>query len=260
MQEDNCKKFSLRVDDLGYSIGQNTILDKVNLKVACGELLAIVGPNGAGKTTLLKAILGELSYSGSVKSTINNLQNEKYRIGFVPQKLNIDLDIPITVMDFLLISISNFPLGFGVNALRKKQIIKALEQVAALHLIDRKIGQLSGGELQRVLLSAAITPLPDLLLLDEPVSGVDPDGLALFYKIVNGLRKDHHISIIIVTHDIAGIAAHADNMLLLNKTVVAHGKPEEVLANEKLMLTFGPNLWNVAAVVDFNKFNSKKEV
>jgi zinc transport system ATP-binding protein len=111
--------------------------------------------------------------------------------------------------------------------------------VAAAHLIDRRIGELSGGELQRVLLAMAMIPAPDILLMDEPVSAVDVSGMQMFYKIVDDLREEHDVSVVMVSHDLEGIAPHADRMVLLNKRVIAQGVPAELLADKKLMAVFG---------------------
>lgn len=135
----------------------------------------------------------------------------------------------------------------------RRQVIEALDRVQVGYLLKERLCDLSGGELQRVLLAAAITPLPDLLLLDEPVSGVDPQGLALFYQLVSELRQKRHLSIIIVTHDLAGIAPHADRMVLMKESILVSGTAEEVLRDEMLIRTFGPKLLNVATLLEAKK-------
>lgn len=226
-------------------VGDNVLLDKVDLHVNCAEVVALVGPNGAGKTTLLRTILGEIPYQGQIAFRVGGQVTKQPKIGYVPQKLRFDLDSPISVADLVASAISRHPVWAGINAKWSNRVKDVLALFSAEHLCGRKIGQLSGGEMQRVLLAIAMTPKPDLLLLDEPASGVDAQGLSLFYRIVNDLRKAQDISIILVTHDLAGIASFADRIVLLDRVVIAQGEPKDVLLNEKLIKTFGPALWNV---------------
>ena len=135
----------------------------------------------------------------------------------------------------------------------------ALTLFSAQHLLNRRIGELSGGELQRVLLAIAMTPEPQLLLLDEPASGVDAKGLSLFYKIVDDLRKKYDIAVILVTHDLAGVSCYADRLILLNRSVIAEGAPQEVLSDERLIKTFGPGLWNISCLPNLGKQAKDKE-
>ena len=121
----------------------------------------------------------------------------------------------------------------------RPQIIKSLKQVKAEHLIDRRLGALSGGELQRILLALALNPVPDLLLLDEPVSGIDQNGLELFYEIVVNLKTNEDMAIILISHDLKMVSQYADQVILLNKKVIANGTPEEVFGNEKMKDIFG---------------------
>ena len=120
--------------------------------------------------------------------------------------------------------------------------------VSARHLADRRLGELSGGELQRVLLACAMTPVPEILLLDEPVSGVDAKGLSLFYETICNLRREYDISIILVTHDIGAIAPHADRLVLLNRKILADGKPAEVLSHSELAATMGISFMNTVRI------------
>ncbi len=235
-----CRHCCIRIEGLCVSLGENLILDKVDLHVHCGEVLAVVGPNGAGKTTLLRAILGEVPYRGSMSSLIGGVERRRPKIGYVPQKLQLDLDSPVSVADLVIAAIRHRPVWFGVTARDMGKAKKILSVFLADHLINRRIGELSGGELQRVLLAIAMTAKPELLLLDEPSSGVDQKGLVLFYQIVRDLREQHDISVILVTHDLSGIAAYVDRIVFLNKSIVAQGSPEEVLSNDALLGAFGP--------------------
>jgi zinc transport system ATP-binding protein len=238
-----CEHCCTRIDNLKVKFNGKIILDDVNLHVNCGEVIAIVGPNGAGKTTLLRTILGEVPYQGTISIRISGQKSNKPKIGYVPQKLQFDLSSPISVKDLVASAISFHPVWLGVNKVWSEKVKKALDLFSAGHLLKRKIGELSGGELQRVLLAIAMTPKPDILLLDEAGSGVDSAGLVLFYQLVKDLKKTHDITVIMVTHDLGGIASYVDRLVLLDRSVVAEGDPQEVLSNESLIKRFGWSLW-----------------
>ena len=229
-----------KIENFGVTIGKNKIFENVNLHIHCGELTALIGPNGAGKSTLLKSILGEVKHEGDLhyidakgKHTGNPI------IGYVPQYLNFDLSTPTSVIDVFMACLSNKPVWLFRTKQIRKRVLNNLKRVKAEHLIDRRIGALSGGELQRILLALALDPIPDLLLLDEPVSGVDQNGLELFYEIVSDLRKSNDLAIILISHDLNLVAKHADRVVLLDKTIVCNGSPKEVFQNEKTKKVFG---------------------
>lgn len=224
------------------------MLDNIDLHLNCGEVLAVIGPNGAGKTTLLKTILGELPYRGKITFQIEGKPSLRPKIGYVPQKLQFDRGSPVSVADLVASAISPIPVWAGINKDTQRKIGDILSVFSAGHLAGRKIGDLSGGELQRVLLAVAMTADPQLLLLDEPASGVDVEGLFLFYQLVRGLRQKHDISVVLVSHDLAGVSAYADRMVLLNRSIIAQGDPQEVLLNKKLVRAFGPSLWNISCL------------
>ncbi|MFH0752962.1 MAG: metal ABC transporter ATP-binding protein [Candidatus Omnitrophota bacterium] len=238
----SCRHCCIKINDLSVRLGGNTILQGVNLHLHCGDVLAVVGPNGAGKTTLLRAILGEVPYQGNMVSLIGGVERRRPRIGYVPQKLQFDLDSPISVADLVVAATSRRPVWMGITRKALENVKKVLGVFAADNLITRRIGELSGGELQRVLLAIAMTAQPELLLLDEPSSGVDVQGLAIFYQLVRDLRKQHDISVILVTHDLSGISPYVDRLVLLNRSIVAEGDPDDVLSNEKLIRAFSPGL------------------
>jgi len=225
-----CGHCCTKVEDLTVKFGDNSILDKVNLHVNCGEVLGIVGPNGAGKTTLLRTILGEVPYQGRIIYRLEGSASKKPKIGYVPQKLQFDLSSPISVADITAAAISHYPVWGGIKPDILEKVKSVLSLFSAEHLLKRRVGELSGGELQRVLLAIAMTPEPDLLLLDEPASGVDVKGLSLFYQSVDDLRKKYDISVILVTHDLTGVAGFADRLILLNRSIIAEGEPKDVLA------------------------------
>jgi len=235
----SCGSCCTKLVKLGVAFGQNRVLDDVNLHVHCGQFTAVIGPNGAGKTTLLKAILGEVPHTGHVHFIDSAGQRpDRPLLGYVPQKLEFDATAPVSVRDIFAGAAGRRPVWLGIGSSDRVRAKEVLDTVQAGHLLDRKLGQLSGGELQRVLLAMAITPVPNLLLLDEPVSGVDLSGIELFYKMVSQLRRDYHLSIILVSHDLATVAQFADRIVFLNRTVIADGTPREVLSNQTVRQAF----------------------
>jgi len=235
-----CSHCCFRIEGLSVTLDRRRVLDNIRIHINCGELLAVVGPNGAGKTTLLKAILGEVASRGSIHFRARGqLRDSAPRIGYVPQKLAFDADSPVSVADLVAGAISRYPVWLGVGGKLKARASAALAGVQAGHLLKRRIGELSGGELQRVLLAMALVPLPDIFLLDEPVTGIDAKGAALFYAIVDNLRREYDCSVIMVTHDIAGIAPRADRMLVLDRTIIKEGTPREVMADKAVAERLG---------------------
>ncbi len=225
------------VEDFTVIRGNRPIIEKVNLHIHCGEITALVGPNGSGKSTLLKAILGELPHSGSLKYLdASGQRSGKPRIGYVPQRLDFDMNSPVSVLDLIHASHFKRPVWLFSPPDLRNQAAAILARVQAEHLVDRRLGALSGGELQRVLLALALDPLPDLLLLDEPISGIDFRGMQRFYTMVSELRKNYDLSIILVSHDLHSIAKLADRVVYLNRTVQCIGNPDEVL----YQMGFGP--------------------
>jgi zinc transport system ATP-binding protein len=252
-----CDHCCLKVENLGVVLERTTILEQINLHINCGQLYAIIGPNGAGKTTLLRALLKEIPYQGTVTFRFKGEKQKNFRIGYVPQKIDFMSDSPISVEDLMASALGRQPVWLGIGRKCRKNIEASLSMVSAEHLMKKRIGDLSGGELQRVFLALAMSPRPEILLLDEPVSAVDAKGLLLFYRIVNDLRKSCDVSIIMVTHDIAGITPFADYMILLNRSILAQGSPQEVLSNKSLLETLAPAFLNVSKVVGLTTANPK---
>ena len=239
--ENTCSRLCCtKIENFRVTFGNTQIFHDVNLHIHCGELTALIGPNGAGKSTLLKAILGEISHSGSLKYfDAKGVRSGHPLIGYVPQYLNFDLSTPTSVLDLFTAYLSNIPCWLTGSKRIRKKVSQILTKVKADHLIDRRLGALSGGELQRVLLALALEPLPDLLLLDEPVSGIDQNGLELFYDIVSDLRTNHDLSIILISHDLNLVAKYADRVVLLNGTVICNGTPAEVFNDDRTRAVFG---------------------
>ena len=237
---DCAKLCCTKIENFSVRAGSLTIFENVNLHLHCGQLTALIGPNGAGKSTLLKAILGEMPHKGKLHYTAaDGRRKGQPIIGYVPQYLRFDVSAPLSVMDIFLACLTEKPVWLTSGCKLRPRILKNLARVHADHLIDRRLGALSGGELQRVLLALALDPLPDLLLLDEPVSGVDQNGLELFYEILAELREQEDMSILLISHDLNMVAKHADQVVLLNKGIVTSGTPEEVFADSRTRQIFG---------------------
>ena len=156
----------LRVQNLSVKLSNNTIIEDVNLHVHCGEMVALIGPNGAGKSTLIKAILGQQPYEGVISFSVPGQRNRKLKIGYVPQSPGFDAVDPVSVADLFACCMGKRPAFFGQSKALREKILVCLERVRSENLIDKRIGTLSGGELQRVLLALALEPLPNLLILD----------------------------------------------------------------------------------------------
>ena len=238
-QRDCTRLCCTKIENFGVRAGSLVIFEDVNIHVHCGQLTAIIGPNGAGKSTLLKAILGEIPHSGQLRYTDAKGQHTDHPvIGYVPQYLKFDVSAPVTVEDLFAACLSSRPVWlFPTN--RRQEILNSLKRVKAEDLIDRRLGALSGGELQRVLVALALNPMPDLLLLDEPVSGVDQNGLEIFYEILEDLQNNEDMAIILVSHDLNMVARHADQVVLMDKGVVCSGSPEEVFSDHRTRRIFG---------------------
>jgi len=237
-----CGACCTRIEKLSVSLGGAAILEDVNLHIHCGELLALIGPNGAGKTTLLRSMLGELRHSGRIVFSpvgVGAGGARPPRVGYVPQKLDIDMMSPTTVLDLFAAATSRWPVCLGVRRSVANRASNDLKIVGAQDLMKRKMGHLSGGELQRVLLALALSPRPDILLLDEPVASVDRAGVELFHRIVSQLRKDFDLAVVLVSHDFPMVARFADRVVFLNKRVLRNGPPNDVLASSLFKETFG---------------------
>lgn len=232
---------SVKIEELSVRKGSTEILNQVNLTANHGEILALIGRNGAGKTTLLKAILGQTPYSGRI--SYFNCQGKRIdrpRIGYVPQFLAFDRSTPVTVEDLFCANRSRIPVWMSHGKKRQKEAESLLEKVGGTGLFRKKLGALSGGELQRVLLAFALDPLPDLLLLDEPVSAVDRKGVGVFYDLVTSLRSEYNMPVILVSHDLGHVKKYASKAAFLQDgTVAMQNAVDKVLNNPQVREAFG---------------------
>ena len=238
--EKACGLHCTKINNISVKIGNEEILKNVSIHVHCGELTVIIGRNGAGKTTLLKAILGEIEHTGSI-SFVDKKDNvtKKIKIGYVPQSNNVEKHMPTTVYDLFASCITHIPVFLRKDKKIYEEIKEQLKIFGADSLIDKSIGDLSGGELQRVLIAIATKPTPNLLILDEPVSGIDRNGIKEFYRIINKLKSEYDMSIILVSHDLDLAKKYADKVILLDKEVIKEGKPEDVFKSLEFKNRFG---------------------
>ncbi len=235
-----CGLHCIKVNHLGVRFGEQVILEDVNLHIHCGSINAVIGKNGAGKSTLIRAILDDIPHEGKIEfKDRENGRLRKLKVGYVPQSINIEKNTPLSVYDLIAAYQFCFPVFLRKSRKAEAEIKKALEVFEAQDLIDRQVCNLSGGQLQRVLLALAVMDEPNLLLLDEPVSGVDQNGMELFYRTIVYLKKHFDLAIILISHDLDYVANYADKVILLDKTVLKEGSAKEVYASGEFQEIFG---------------------
>lgn len=221
----------IRLDGIAVSFNGQTVLDDVELSVRPGEIVTLIGPNGAGKTTLVRVVLGLLQPErGNVRRT------PRLRIGYMPQKLHVDATLPLSVLRFLRL----------VPGVDRKRALAALAEVGAEQVIDSPLQSISGGEMQRVLLARALLREPQLLVLDEPVQGVDVAGQAELYRLISRLRERHGCGVLMVSHDLHLVMSATDQVVCLNRHVCCSGHPEQVSGDPAFIELFGQDAKSLA--------------
>lgn len=214
----------VEVKNVGFNIGARQLLHDVNLQIDKGEIVTLIGPNGAGKSTLLKAIIGAITItSGEIKKAAG------LRVGYTPQKMQLEKTMPITVARFLALA-GKLPKGARQHV---------LEQVSVAELRDSQMADLSGGELQRVLLARALLCQPDLLILDEPTQGLDEPAEARFYRLLADIRQNTNMAVLMVSHNLHVVMAESDRVVCLNGHVCCSGAPAHVSADPSYKELFG---------------------
>lgn len=244
----------LKLDRVSVSLDSAQILSDVSFQLNCGEIVALIGPNGAGKSTLLRTILGQLDYTGSI--TFSPAGAPAFRlgdptakstrplVGYVPQSPTFDRGDPVTVLDFFTAATSHRPVWLPISKSCRAKAAVCLSRVHAQDLLDKPMGALSGGQLQRVLLALALEPVPHILLLDEPLSGVDAEGERQLMDMLDELRTQYDLSIFLSTHDFATLERYADQVVLLDGQVLRTGSADEVLSSDEFLRTFHLNVGN----------------
>ncbi|WP_374831876.1 zinc ABC transporter ATP-binding protein ZnuC [Paenochrobactrum pullorum] len=214
----------IELKDAGVFRDGRWLVRNINLTVSAGEIVTLIGPNGSGKSTTAKMALHIIKPDEGFVSHQSNV-----RIGYVPQKLNLDRTLPLSVERLMTLTAK----------VSKKESLKALERVGIAHLLKAQIVNLSGGELQRALIARAIARNPNILVLDEPVQGVDFNGEAVLYELIQKIRDETGCAILLISHDLHLVMAATDRVLCLNGHICCSGTPEEVSASPDYMRLFG---------------------
>ena len=239
----------LKLEGLSVSYQGDSILEDVSFHLHCGEIVALIGPNGAGKSTLFRSILGQTGYRGQITfspaggpairlSDGTAVGGKRPLVGYVPQAPSFDRGDPVSVLDFFTAATAKWPVWLPIPQRYREQAAACLARVHGEDLLDRPMGGLSGGQLQRVLLALALEPVPHILILDEPLSGVDIEGEHQLLEMLDELRTQYDLSIFLSTHDFATLGQFADKVILLNKRVLKAGTPDEVLSSPEFYDTF----------------------
>lgn len=233
----------VQADHISHQFGNSPILKDVYLKLKRREIVTLIGPNGAGKSTLLKILLGLIQPSqGSV------IKQPNLKIGFMPQKIQVDPTLPMSVKRFLQLGLpksstqqkdGHSRLSFFRGAYDNTLIKKTASDLNIEHLLKQPIQGASGGEMQRILLARALIREPDLLVLDEPVQGVDIQGQTEIYNYINQVRNTHGCGILMVSHDLHIVMRHTDEVLCINQHVCCTGHPKTVSQSSEFRALFG---------------------
>lgn len=228
---------AIEINNLYFKYNGNIVLEDTNISVNRGDYLAILGPNGGGKTTLLKIILSILKpQKGDIKVLGAHPHKKRKLIGYIPQNLEIKADFPITVFEMVLAGFTNGKtLGFIYTKSEKQRALEVMDTLDITHLKEKKMGELSGGERQRVYLARSLVSNPEILLLDEPTSNIDPYGAFCFLKFLETLKGDK--TIVVVTHDLRIMVTKITSVACLNRKLIYNSKP--VLTEEMLTLLYG---------------------
>jgi ABC-type Mn2+/Zn2+ transport system ATPase subunit len=229
--------------DLTVRYGNTVALHDVSFSVETGSLAGVVGPNGSGKSTLLKSVVGLVKpKKGNILVHGHPSVSMRKDIGFVPQLEQVDWNFPVTVWDVAMMGLTpQRGLFRGHNRANREAAAHALSTVDLIDLRRRSIGELSGGQRRRALLARAIAASPSVLLLDEPMNGLDPTAQHRFLDIVDQLREQD-VTVIMSTHDLTCVSARASDVALVNGGLIAYGPPEEVLLESVLAEAFGHQL------------------
>jgi len=236
-QTEEKKQILLQTHNLSLVTGERELLSNITLTVSAGEIVTVIGPNGAGKTTLLRVLLGLIPLN---KGSIFKKPNLK--IGYLPQKVSVDPILPLSVSRIMKLT-GNYS---------SLQIKTALEETGVASLRDKPVFQLSGGEFQRVMLARALLRSPELLVLDEPVQGVDYMGESELYKLIANLRTSHGCGVLMVSHDLHVVMASTDRVLCLNQHICCEGQPEDVSRHPEYLRLFGLDSGSALAVYSHN--------
>jgi len=231
-QKTNKQPLAIQVKNLVVAYNDLVILDNISFEIVQGSISAVIGPNGSGKTTLIKSILSLVPFSGGeVKFLGKDLNQVRKNIGYVPQRFQFDRDFPITVKEFLKLA--------DKKASDRRIKIKLKDVGLPIESLSKRVGTLSGGQLQRLLIAQAVLNDPAILILDEPSAGIDVAGEAAFYDIVRHLNTEHNATILMVSHDITAISTVVDNVICVNRNLLCAGPPKLALTQKNLEELYG---------------------
>ena len=213
----------VKLKNAGYQQNNKWLVKGVSLEVEKGKIVTLIGPNGSGKSTTAKIALGIYKkIDGEVEKYTN-------KVGYVPQKVSIDWTLPLRVRDFMVLT----------ESIKEEAIDEALSLTGVVHLKHKNLGNLSGGEFQRVLLARAISKKPDLLVLDEPVQGVDFTGEIALYELIKKISEELNCGILLISHDLHTVMSATDHVVCLNGHVCCSGSPSDVAKNNEYKALFG---------------------
>ena len=232
----------LTLDGIGVRLGGRQVLSDVSFSLGRGEFTGIIGPNGAGKTTLLRVILGLLEPSGGrvLVDGVPLHNKNKSAIGYVPQKLVIDPDMPLRARDVVSLGLDGHKLGFGFPSRQRRELVQeALASVGAQRYADARVGELSGGEQQRVLIAHALISRPKLLLLDEPLANLDLRSEQEIVTLLGKLAREQEIAVLLSAHDMNPLLPVMDRIIYVANGKVATGSTDEVVTSEGLTRLYG---------------------
>src|SRR6202453_1525159 len=232
----------LTLDNIGVRLGGRQVLSDVTFSLRKGEFTGVIGPNGAGKTTLLRVILGLIEPSGGQVLIDGQTVNSKNKaaIGYVPQKLVIDPDMPLRARDVVALGIDGHRLGFALPSRQRREMIEAaLDDVGAAGYANARVGELSGGEQQRVLIAHALISRPKLLLLDEPLANLDIKSAGEVVSLVARVASDNEVAILLSAHEMNALLPVMDRIVYVTKGRAASGTTDEVVRSEVLSKLYG---------------------
>jgi len=232
------------VKNLEFKVRGQDILSNISFEIYHGEYIAIIGPNGGGKTTLIRLLLGlETPTSGEIKIFGKKLKNFKEwsKIGYVPQRASlVDANFPATVEDIVKMGrVAKRGFFAGISKEDKEKVIDAMQKMDILHLKDKMVGTLSGGQRQRVMIARALASSPEILILDEPNTGVDVKSQQRFYTLLRKLNKEENITILFITHDIGVIADDIGRLFTINRKATICNDPKKILSCEEMSELYG---------------------
>jgi zinc transport system ATP-binding protein len=236
----------VELEGVGVSYGEVRVLDGINLTVEPGDFLGIIGPNGSGKTTLLRVMLGLLEpQEGSVRlfGQPPSAFREWRRLGYVPQRAALDPSLPVTVWEVVASGlVASLGLLQRIGRAQRARVTDALARVGMEAHARARIGALSTGQQQRVLIARALVSDPELIILDEPTGGVDPEAQTSFYAMLHHLNREREVTLVLVSHDIGVVAKQVTKLACLNRRLIFHGRPGDFLSDAALTALYGPSV------------------